>query len=108
MSLNLFLGAIKAELKSANAKFFSEEAGLILPALDYSARLGRNRLEAIVKFSQLFAQCPGSCLATCHHVIRDEIKVEFPAPKANERGCCGPVGLPGDTGYPGPQGGRGK
>ncbi|CBY33063.1 unnamed protein product [Oikopleura dioica] len=94
------------QTKAASRFLDAETGGLILPAIDTGRGTGSRRAEAIVMFSALFAQCPGSCISYCETRF-DEISVKFPQPRNGKDGCCGPVGPDGPMGLqgaPGPQG----
>lgn len=104
-------GAISNEMAKAGISFSASDAGMILPAVDSSgAQMSKRRKEAVVLFSRLLAQCPGSCVTTCTQKSGDttcHAKAVFDEPPAGEPGCCGPQGPPGDPGNNGGQGPRG-
>ncbi|CAG5080359.1 Oidioi.mRNA.OKI2018_I69.PAR.g9554.t1.cds [Oikopleura dioica] len=102
-------GAIQDALRQTRAaqRFLdANTGGLILPAVDTGMGTGSRRREAIVMFSALFAQCPGSCISYCETNFQEQ-RVSFPEPRNAKAGCCGPVGPDGPMGpqgNPGPAG----
>ena len=100
-----FNGAIGVELNKAGG-FSHGNAGIILSGRDIDvgviATTAGNRHNAIVSFSRLMAQCPGTCVTACQLHRTFERTVTFDTPvEPGTPGDCGPQGIIGPIGSPG-------
>merc|ERR1711990_93405 len=82
-------------------------AGLILSGYDSAVSVtgaaATHKAKAIVMFSRVMAQCPGSCVSKCSFKEAHKYVIQYPAVNVKgDQGQCGPRGIIGQMGPPGP------